>query len=144
MCACNGREATARLSNLRNLRTLLIRSSAVGSENLKKFSLNPVEGISTSASMCITEAETTDYTDAQIQKEQMRFMKITQNAVTVVVNWGAQEFRGAHSSPAGVRAPSRHCASHSEAATAAALWAAFLMVTMPAFAQNPDNIAERE
>ena len=44
---CNGREATARLSNLRNLRTLLIRSSAVGSENLKKFSLNPVEGIST-------------------------------------------------------------------------------------------------
>ena len=29
-------------------------------ENLKKFSLNPVEGISTSASMCITEVETAD------------------------------------------------------------------------------------
>jgi len=31
--------------NLRNLRPLLIRSSAPSSENLKKFSLNPVEGI---------------------------------------------------------------------------------------------------
>ena len=53
-------------------------------------------------------------------------------------------------------APLPHCASHppshrfgaagSEAATAvaAALWAALLILTIPAFAQNPDNIAERE
>ena len=34
--------------NPRNLRALLTRSSAVHAENLKKFSLNPVEGISTS------------------------------------------------------------------------------------------------
>jgi general secretion pathway protein D len=36
--------------------------------------------------MCIAEAETTDYTDrtdAQIKKEQMRFMKITQNVITI-------------------------------------------------------------
>jgi len=109
----------------------LIRSSAVGSENLNKFSLNPVEGISTSASMCIVEAETTDYTDrtdAQTQKEQVRFMKITHNAVTIAA------------------APLRHCASHSEAATAVAavLWAALLILTTPAFAQNADNIADRE
>src|SRR6266550_1331332 len=134
MCACNGREATARLSNLRNLRTLLIRSSAVGSENLKKFSLNPVEGISTSASMCITEAETTDlklahfpsrsplpiaalpsislipsarFTDAQIQKEQMRFMKITQNVITITA-------------------------------------ACFFIICATAFAQNAESIADRE
>src|SRR5258705_8266148 len=46
-----------------------------------------------------------------------------------------------------IAAPSlRHCASHSEAATsvAAALWAALLILTTPAFAQNADNIADRE
>jgi type II secretory pathway component GspD/PulD (secretin)/tetratricopeptide (TPR) repeat protein len=55
-------------------------------------------------------------------------MKITQNVET------------------GSTAPSRHCASHSEAATAvaAALWAAFFILTMPAFAQNADSIADRE
>src|SRR4029450_1341228 len=55
-------------------------------------------------------------------------MKITHNAVTVAT------------------APLRHCASHSEAATAvaAALWAALFILTTPAFAQNPDNIADRE
>ena len=55
-------------------------------------------------------------------------MKITQNAVTIAA------------------APSRRCASHSEAATAvaAALWAALLILTTPAFAQNADNIADRE
>src|SRR5882724_12492564 len=136
MCACNGREATARLSNLRNLRTLLIQSSAVGFENLKKFSLNPVEGISTSdlnvqPSTAESATATTDYgdrTNAQIQKEQMRFMKITQNVITIAA------------------APLRHCASHSEAATvvAAALWATLLVLTTPAIAQNAENIADRE
>ena len=55
-------------------------------------------------------------------------MKITQNAVTVAV------------------APLRHCASHSEAATAVAavLWAALLILTTAAFAQNAENIADRE
>ena len=55
-------------------------------------------------------------------------MKITQNAVTIAA------------------APLRHCASHSEAATAvaAALWAALLILTTPAFAQNAENIADRE
>ena len=55
-------------------------------------------------------------------------MKITQNAVTIAA------------------APSRHCASHSEAATAVAavLWAALLILTTPAFAQNAENIADRE
>ena len=60
----------------------------VWSENLKKFSLNPVEGISTSDLNVQPSTEerataTTDYTDrtdAQTQKEQVRFMKITQNA----------------------------------------------------------------
>src|SRR4029450_2610101 len=55
-------------------------------------------------------------------------MKITHNAVTVAA------------------APLRHCASHSEAATAVAavLWAALLILTTPAFAQNAENIADRE
>src|SRR6478752_3860241 len=55
-------------------------------------------------------------------------MKITQNVRTIAA------------------APLRHCASHSEAATAvaAALWAAFLILTIPAFAQNADSIADRE
>jgi len=65
-------------------------------------------------------------------------MKITQNVRTITA------------------APLRHCASHppshrfgaagSEAATAvaAALWAALLILTMPAFAQNADSIADRE
>src|SRR6476620_2294766 len=65
-------------------------------------------------------------------------MKITQNVRTIAA------------------APLRHCASHppshrfgaagSEAATAvaAALWAALLILTMPAFAQNADSIADRE
>jgi general secretion pathway protein D len=55
-------------------------------------------------------------------------MKITQNAVTVAV------------------APLRHCASHSEAATAVAavLSAALLILTTAAFAQNAENIADRE
>ena len=55
-------------------------------------------------------------------------MKITQNAVTIAA------------------APLRHCASHSEAATAvaAALWAALLILTTPAFAQNAESIADRE
>src|SRR5678815_559265 len=55
-------------------------------------------------------------------------MKITHNAVTIAA------------------APLRHCASHSEAATAVAavLWAALLILTTPAFAQNADNIANRE
>jgi type II secretory pathway component GspD/PulD (secretin)/tetratricopeptide (TPR) repeat protein len=65
-------------------------------------------------------------------------MKITQNVRTITA------------------APLRHCASHppshrfgaagSEAATAvaAALWAALLILTIPAFAQNADSIADRE
>ena len=55
-------------------------------------------------------------------------MKITQNAVTIAA------------------APSRRCASHSEAATAvaAALWAALLILTIPAVAQNAESIADRE
>src|SRR6478752_3147476 len=55
-------------------------------------------------------------------------MKITQNVRTIAA------------------APLRHCASHSEAAiaVAAALWAAFLILTIPAFAQNADSIADRE
>ena len=125
--------------NLRNLRPLLIRSSVVGSENLKKFSLNPVEGIRYKRVNVqpVRRREaltaTTDYadrTDAQTQKEQVRFMKITQNA-------------------------DNHCSAapfdvialpHSEAATAvaAALWAALLILTTPAFAQNAENIADRE
>jgi len=81
-------------------------------ENLKKFSLNPLEGISTSdlnvqPSTGESATATTDHadrTDAQTQKEQVRFMKNTQNAVTAAV------------------APLRHCASHSEAATAGLLF----------------------
>src|SRR5438046_411075 len=81
--------------------------------------------------MCTSNRETADYTDstnAQTRKEQVSFMKITQNVVT------------------GSTAPSRHCASHSEAATAvaAALWAALFILTTTVFAQNADNIAERE
>ena len=55
-------------------------------------------------------------------------MKITQNVITIATPL------------------LRHCASHSEAATAvaAALWAALLILTIPAFAQNADNIADRE
>src|SRR6188474_962557 len=55
-------------------------------------------------------------------------MKFTQNVITIAA------------------APSRHCASHSEAATAvaAALWAALLILTIPAFAQNAESIADRE
>ena len=72
--------------------------------------------------------------DNNAEKEQVRFMKITQNAITIAA------------------APLRHCASHrfgaagSEAATAvaAALWAALLILTTPAFAQNGDSIADRE
>jgi general secretion pathway protein D len=62
------------------------------------------------------------------KKEQVILMKFTQNVV------------------AGAAARSRIYASHSEAATAvaAALWAAFLPLTSTAFAQNADNIAERE
>ena len=60
----------------------------VDSENLKKFSLNPVEGISTSDLNVQPSTEerataTTDYTDrtdAHTQKEQVMFMKTTQNA----------------------------------------------------------------
>src|SRR5215468_6363944 len=55
-------------------------------------------------------------------------MKFTQNVITLAT------------------APPRHCASHSEAATAvaAALWAALFILTTPAFAQNAENIAQRE
>src|ERR1041384_2476417 len=62
------------------------------------------------------------------EKEQVILMKFTQNAVTI----------------AAVR--SCHRSSHNKAATAvaAALWAAFLALTTPTFAQNADNIAERE
>src|SRR5262245_51905585 len=62
------------------------------------------------------------------KKEQVIFMKFTQNVII------------------GAEVRSRHRASHSEAATAvaAALWAAFLALTTPTFAQNADNIAERE
>ena len=58
----------------------------------------------------------------------MSLMKITQNTVTVAA------------------ARLRHCASHSEAATAVAavLWTALFILTTPVFAQNADNIAERE
>jgi general secretion pathway protein D len=68
----------------------------------------------------------------------VRFMKITLNVRTIAA------------------APLRHCASHppssrsgaagSEAATAvaAALWAALSILTIPAFAQNADSIADRE
>src|ERR1700749_2352731 len=54
-------------------------------------------------------------------------MKITQNVLKIA-------------------ADSHHYASHSEAATAvaAALWAALFIRATPAFAQNADNIAERE
>src|SRR5690349_11587274 len=64
----------------------------------------------------------------QPKKESVRLMKITQNAVRAAA------------------APSRIYALHSEAArvVAAALWAAFLALTTPIFAQNADNIAERE
>ena len=59
----------------------------------------------------------------------MRFMKITQNLITDC---------------SGRRL--RHCASHSDAATAVAavLWAALLILTTPAFAQNAESIADRE
>ena len=62
------------------------------------------------------------------KRKQVRFMKITQNVITIAA------------------APLRHCASHSEAATAvaAALWAALLILTTPAFAQNAESIADRE
>jgi len=55
-------------------------------------------------------------------------MKITQNIATPAVT------------------PSRDCASHNEAAraVAAALWAAFFILTTSAFAQSPEDIAERE
>src|ERR1700746_4115908 len=54
-------------------------------------------------------------------------MKITQNVLKIA-------------------ADSHHYASHSEAATAvaAALWAALFILATPAFAQNADNIADRE
>ena len=128
ICACNSGDARPICESA----DLLIRSSAVGSEKLKKFSLNPVEGISTSASMCTADARSHGLTRIarmhRLRKEQVRFMKITQNAVTIAA------------------APLRHCASHSEAATAVAavLWAALLILTTPAFAQNADNIADRE
>jgi general secretion pathway protein D len=69
-----------------------------------------------------------DCTDNHAEKEKVRFMKITQNTVTVAAP------------------PSRHCASHSEAATvvAAAVWATLFVLTTTAFAQNADNIADRE
>src|SRR5436190_16858336 len=46
----------------------------------------------------------------------------------------------------GAIAPTLHCISRSEAApaVAAALWAALSLVAIPALAQTPDNIAERE
>jgi hypothetical protein len=55
-------------------------------------------------------------------------MKITQNLITIAAP------------------PLRHCASHSEAATAVAavLWAALLILTIPAVAQNAESIADRE
>src|SRR5262245_7686366 len=55
-------------------------------------------------------------------------MKFTQNIVTIAA------------------APSPHCSSHSKGTTAvaAALWAALFILTTPAFAQNAENIAERE
>ena len=71
--------------------SIVIRVHPWFSENLKKFSLNPVEGISTSdlnvqPSTAESATATTDYTDrtdAQTQKEQVRFMKITQNVKTI-------------------------------------------------------------
>jgi general secretion pathway protein D len=46
---------------------------------------------------------------------------------------------------AGAVAPTLHCSSHKAArAVAAALWAALFILALPALAQTPDNIAERE
>src|SRR5262245_5730207 len=53
-------------------------------------------------------------------------MKFTQNIVTIAA------------------APSPHCSSRSTTAVAVTLWAALFILTTPAFAQNAENIAERE
>jgi general secretion pathway protein D len=130
--------------------------------------------------------------DAQNKKEPVRFMKITQNIITVATDWGAHclpvcvrpDSRALCRAPAAkplqfmqetsecwkswrwrerhrqrvrpgesvlwrtkaAALPSAPRASLSEAATAvaAALWAALFLLTTPAFAQTPDNIAERE
>src|SRR4051794_9353238 len=89
---------------------------------------------------------------AQTQKETVRFMKITQNAINVAVDWGAHAASRAGDGGLAItnlflipRLPQGRGKQHARAralAGAFALICLFLCTT--ALAQNPDNIAERE
>ena len=105
---------------------------------------------------------TTDYTDgtdAQTQKEQVRFMKITQNVITM--SWGAHapsragdgalaiaNFFGRDGLPRLQRSEALPRGRGKEHARARALPGAFAVICLffgaTAFAQNADNIANRE
>ncbi len=99
------------------------------------------------------------FTDAQTQKEQVSYMKTTQNVITVALDWGAHAAsRALCRAPAAkpqlmqetreCRKSSRWRRRHRQHARAAALPRAFVAVCFlicgAAFAQTPDNIAERE
>src|SRR5213075_2681070 len=114
-------------------------------------SLNPVEGISTSdlnvqPSRAESAKATTDRTDAQTQKEQVRFMKITQNEVTVVADsrepGRSSRWRGRHRQH--VRLGESVLWRTRARALPSIVAALFALLSATAFAQNADNIAERE
>ena len=107
-----------------------------GSENRKKFSLNPVEGIGTSASMFSLPPSRRDYggqarvgAENNAEKEQVRFMKITQN----VENLEQKE----------TKLTKGFWFSRTLASFAIFCNCLFLL-SATAFAQNADSIANRE